>query len=615
MAGCALSFPHAAWSQATVAQDPGDAYVSEWEQVTGDPYGPAGFPRPRFLRVGDWWLAAAFEGVTGSTGSDAPLHAQTAVLYGVSAAPLRNTEVRVSGRLLGTDLSSTPAGLVAVGDLRVGAAWFVVPPIPAVRAYGFGFEGHVDVPFLPYSRDWGRRGVGGGLRVVGTHESSALVLAAAVGSQLDTPALGTTSLAATVGFAAAWPAGGWVTPRAETRAVIGTAGSRAELLLGARMARTQPYGGAVDTEIGLFYASDGAGFGGRFLVGLGLGRRRPPPAPEPPTAPFADRDECPAEREVVNGWQDEDGCPDALATLAVTGTLGGERLAGATFLFEGGAGQKTGRTQGGVTELVVTPGTRWSVSASAAAGCVTGVATLVALEGRNDVEVPLQYPAEARVLIVDEEARPVPGARFWVLDDRPPCTPSGLLVADDHGRVEFPIAKGSWTVTFTAPDHLATRRGLRVTAEGTLDLVAQLAPREPTLPQPRPFWVALGVVGWVSPLAFVRAEPSLDEASAAALEALAKALSDVPGTGVSISVGANVLGESPDAPLATARADAIAAALVGFGAQPEYVTVVPSVHPTTPPPLPPQRAWALEAGRVYPEIEIRWLEPTEPSPP
>ena len=56
----------------------------------------------------------------------------------------------------------------------------------------------------------------------------------------------------------------------------------------------------------------------RVFIGGGLGMVEPPrPADFDPIGTFEVQDQCPAQEESVNGWNDEDGCPDSLGTLSV----------------------------------------------------------------------------------------------------------------------------------------------------------------------------------------------------------------------------------------------------------------------------------------------------------
>lgn len=196
----------------------------------------------------------------------------------------------------------------------------------------------------------------------------------------------------------------------------------------------------------------------RVFLGGGFGRARDLDPDGDFIYGVADR--CPDEPESWNGWRDDDGCPDALADIAVVPMHGDAVRTGATVTVTGEAGAKTGT--GVVLVDGRTPGERWTARAELA--CLQGEAREVGVsEGENVILVRMKpiFSSRLRFLVVDPGGRPIQGAQVRWLDDGPGCSsverlelPAGL------GEVE--LGAGTHRVRVEGPGFAARVLDMRV---------------------------------------------------------------------------------------------------------------------------------------------------------
>ncbi len=183
------------------------------------------------------------------------------------------------------------------------------------------------------------------------------------------------------------------------------------------------------------------------------------------------RDDCLSLPETINGYADDDGCPDYLEPLAVVGRLDGEdvpvavslELQDGTLLADWAPGPRVGDP--------LAPGTR--VTIRARVDCLAGVRRWsVRGGGANLVAVPLapRFDATVRWAVVDEEGAAVADATVEWLDARtaacaPPSTP---VLVDGIGAHE--LGAGVHRVRVSAPGFRAVEHDLEISRGERLDV-------------------------------------------------------------------------------------------------------------------------------------------------
>jgi len=116
---------------------------------------------------------------------------------------------------------------------------------------------------------------------------------------------------------------------------------------------------------------------------------RKPAAPAEPLAQGA----CPGQQETLNGWKDDDGCPDELARLQVTITRQGEPVQGVRVTLPGAEPRYT-NAQGQVVFLELLPVPRGGLllNVDDPFDDVINDYDLILREGENRVEIGLKVP-------------------------------------------------------------------------------------------------------------------------------------------------------------------------------------------------------------------------------
>jgi len=496
--------PAAALAQATTdpATLPGgfDAHGFHLVAYDADLRDPLTVQRPGAFSQGDWFVSGLGEYAkaplvlvqqpsNGGESSDIPL-VDNLVAMNLSAGVAAFDQLRfdvvapVYGLSTGADLTSQGP---AMGDMRLSA--MVVPIRPKMVSGGggpgLGVVGFVDLPTGNTSRFLGSGAVRGGARLTGTLEVQRLTLSGDVGGvfgpRLDdlanvegadrlTAALGVGVLASdVVGFtleAIAQPP-----LEAPTFDAVKVA-PPAEGLLSMRY--RSPSGGHL-TFGGAAGLTEGPGVAAfRVFVGGGFGKQEPPRPPDfDPLGVLRSTDQCPTEREVVNGWRDDDGCADKLSSLVVDVRYQGQsREADAEIV--GPAGPQVQRVPASGLALDAVPGSRWQVRASS--GCLTGSAEATATEAGAQLVVELQpiYDSKVEVLVQGTDGLPLPTATVAWQSASPECAPTGQADVDASGVVVQRIANGTHKLVVTAPAHTVYEEEVTVRPGDDKRLVVQL---------------------------------------------------------------------------------------------------------------------------------------------
>ncbi len=356
--------------------------------------------------------------------------------------------------------------VILVSTNGKGAA---LPPALAdlrARLVGLIFEGGVgepnlaavgwaDLPTGESFRWLGRTAVGGGGGLAATWSDDVVVLTGETGLQFD-PKSTATNLAGDD----AWVSGFAVGFLPEPNVGVSLEARIAVPFLGNQVARAAtPAEGLVSarfrTSAGMVVAGLGAGLlpgaGAspiRVFFGGAVGRVAEEERDVDAVTDLRVADRCPTQVETINGWMDDDGCPDVLGRLHLGATWRNEpRSATVTAVDNTGTRRLSMPIDG--LDLDVAPGT--AVHLDFDAGCLVGQLDVVALEGTRDTTVPLALKGDARVLVevVDSLGRPVSGAHVrWA--SQTDCVPSGEMDVALDGTLTVDVGAGSHTVLVDA---------------------------------------------------------------------------------------------------------------------------------------------------------------------
>ncbi|MEQ1567058.1 MAG: OmpA family protein [Myxococcota bacterium] len=191
----------------------------------------------------------------------------------------------------------------------------------------------------------------------------------------------------------------------------------------------------------------------RLLVGGGFGSRQTAASLDVDTiGVLRASDLCPLEAESLNGWKDEDGCPDRLGSLQLDVRYRTEsRAADAEITGPNGVQNIRIGPQGLTLDAV--PGTVFGVEASD--GCLAGTGNATAGEVGTALVVEMQpvFDAELRVEVVGPTDTPLGGALVAWKSEHPECVPVGTAIADQSGGVVQGVASGKHTLVVTASGH------------------------------------------------------------------------------------------------------------------------------------------------------------------
>jgi hypothetical protein len=320
--------------------------------LTYRPTRPCSWPAngAAFLERAESPLVVRYRQEDGSVRKETRLDDVTTLNLGVGIACHPAVNIAVTGPIhLGYDTEAGHQG-VAPGDPRLAGAF--TPPGGEGNPLRWGLVSYVDFPLGPADGHVGRYKVSGG--VLGTFswtDGGAWSLAWNVGGQLGprprfADVRGGPQVIAT--FAAGRPVKPWLGVGAELQTHVFLASTSfpttrapTELLAHARFRRLRgPWltvGGAAGLTPGVGAAT------WRVFVGTGIGDAAVDPDAEAIVV-GSDRDHdgvvdelCPDHPETLNGWKDEDGCPDGLAKLnvKVLDRATGQPVPGATIVVNG----------------------------------------------------------------------------------------------------------------------------------------------------------------------------------------------------------------------------------------------------------------------------------------
>ena len=490
--------PHAAR-----AQDGFDAHALQIAALDGDPRDPLLVQRPGRFRGGEWFAGGVFEFAQGllvrTTMFGGDRFERTPWLtdlfaLNVSAGVAVHERVRFDVALplvFASHGVDGPNG-VDVGDLRASTMIALLRPKAGDLGLGLGIEGHLDLPTGASREFLGQRTVAGGASVAASYALDRFTVTANAGAQVN-PAVdvenvhGSDAFIAGLGFGVLADSATGVTLEARLSAPFVKAGkvgteTPAELVLTARHRWTQ---GAYLLGGASMGVSSGVGAGAwRVFLGAGFGRVKADGPGDQDKDGFLDpHDACPVDAEVVNGWKDDDGCPDALAALDVSATWKGAPLAGAALTITPTSGGEARAALSAVapTRLAdLTPTTTWR--ADAAVGCRSGSAEAGALtEGVvTPLPVALTRAHEGRVIlrVLDAQHDPVGGVGAEWKGADVGCVDQPTFPVDASGSGAEQVGAGTHALFVTAPGAGLIQRDVIVPEAGEVVVEIVLAPTQ-----------------------------------------------------------------------------------------------------------------------------------------
>lgn len=456
---------HLAWAQQVPAEQSFDAHGFVLSAFDGDLRDFLVLQRAGRLVQGDWFVGGLFEYANAplvevvQVDDEAPVatpaldHVVAVNLNGGAAVHERlRLDATLPVFLYSVGREGEGQG-AAFGDLRLSAMVPLLLPGADDQGGNLGLFASLDLPSGAGRKFLGQRTVSGGFGLAGGGVYRRLTLDANVGVQL-VPSIELDNLdnadQLTAGLGVGVLASDRVGLSLEGRGGVSLRrndlrGSQSPLEGILSLRYRHPGGGFF-----VFGASAGApqGVGAarfRLFVGGGFGRISEEAAVVDTDGDgLLDPDDaCPLDAEVVNGYQDDDGCPDRLATVTVQlryPTSLGFRP-GAT-LDIGGAEQHRVLMQEPSTSREVMPDTSWTFDALH--GCLRGVGAADHVQGDVRVELPMQVQRQTPVSFVvsDTSGQRVPGATVTWQSKTLACTPEEPLPLADDGTGEQRVGPG-----------------------------------------------------------------------------------------------------------------------------------------------------------------------------
>ncbi len=481
----AWSLPAAA--QQVPAEQGFDAHGFQLAAFDGDIRDPLYLHRPGRMTAGEWFLGGLLEYANAplvkvTENQAGELTTQPALDHlvslnlsgGVAVHHRLRFDVALPVHFASFDLDGGYQGAL-LGDLRATAMIAILRPDGSDEGPGLGVSLHLDAPTGAPGRFLGQRSVAGGGRVNFTYGLGRLTFSSELGLQFN-PAIELDNLinadqliaGVGIGYTLNDRMGltfeGRTLPALSGSSVIGTQ-TPTELALSYRY--RAPSGGHLLAGVAAGLPRGAGAARARVFIGGGFGKVvRTDLTDEDGDGIFGEVDACPERPETVNGWADEDGCPDSLAQLGVDARFDGKGISGATVVLrDGSEQQQTFVTDAGKRVLEVMPSSDWRGQASI--DCVAGQSKITVGEGRSDLVIEMSpvRDNEVHFVVTDTEGNPVPGVSVRWQTERLGCVPEEVLALAEDGTGEQQLGLGEHVMVVEAPGYRIHRES--VTLDGT----------------------------------------------------------------------------------------------------------------------------------------------------
>lgn len=481
-----------------IAAEPGfDAHGPKLAAHDADLRDPLYVQRPGLMRAGDYFGAVVFEY------AEAPLVQAVQGDLGVIAEnpvvdDLVAGQISIGGAFherLRLDLLApvylTSLGLdgrqgPAMGDVRLSTMVSLLAPedVPTGSGgLGLGLIGQLDLPSGDHDRFLGRGVATGGGKLAATWEFRRATITADGGVE-GAPSVGLDNLTGGPLGVGGLAFGILVRDEASlnveviarapfTPSTVPRTGFHSEAVVSVRGRSDKGVGWVVGGAGGL---TEGVGVPAfRAFLGFGFGHHEPPELADVDTeGRLTIRDQCPLQPETVNGWKDEDGCPDTLGAMSVDVQFRG-RSWPSQVEITGPDGVQTVQVGEDGLVLDALPGTAWSARA-VTDDCLAGTGSAVAKEGGTALSVELQtvFDARIRAVVLTPTGEPVPSAvAVWRSESRPHCVPEGVQEVEE-GVLEQSVGPGQHVLSVTAEGYTSAETLFNARSDAVEEVVILL---------------------------------------------------------------------------------------------------------------------------------------------
>ena len=334
------------------------------------------------------------------------------------------------------------------GDIRLGgqAALFREGPLQV------GFMPWLDLPTGNETFFLGDTGVSAGAAVAGSIELDALTLSSDLGLELAPQnafePTGADQLL--VGLAAGYVlADDWgvtletrLNPRLQASVV---AGDRipTEMLYSVRHKRPE----GLHLQLGAAHAVSSGPRAAQYRLFFGVGFTQNSSADVDGDGLVHHLDQCPFEAETLNGWDDDDGCPEDPVFFDVQTFFAGAPVDDVSYSVDGAVPNTTPGS------FVSSPGANVDIEARADA-CLLGTVKTTVEPRMGTVPVQLAVThGTLRVSLVYADGTPVQNATLtWAAQgESSPCRPTGTVALGPHGRLTTVVGATQQRFVVSAP--------------------------------------------------------------------------------------------------------------------------------------------------------------------
>ncbi|MEZ4318953.1 MAG: OmpA family protein [Myxococcota bacterium] len=470
-----------------------DAHGFRLAAYDADPRDPLEVARPGRFAAQSWFVGGVFEYASQplvfEPASGTVIELDDLVAANVSAGYAPHERIRLDllvPLFFYGEGKDGPVGL-GLGDVRATGLVSLVAPEDD-GGLGLGFVVNADVPTGRPEVYLGQYTISGGLGVAATWEGERVTVGGTASTQMrpntppddrPAPTRGGDAFGwgASIGYLVGEGTGltleahGEVPVDPDVRTAIGVP---AEALLSFKHVREN--GGFLTAGLGTGLSRGAGSSPLRLLVGGGFGQVDGPFVDEDGDGIPDKLDACPSVPETVNGFEDEDGCRDALPKLLVRAVGPDGKVRDQAALVAKGPLTVEGTGELTVEGPEVLPETAWALEAKLGE-CLAGTADVTLARRDTAAEIQLREVRTGRLQIevLDADGQPIEGATVEVRAAEPACGPTEP-VAIEGGTAEVPLGTSQYEVVVRAPDHAIHRESFELEAGGLQVLRVSLRP-------------------------------------------------------------------------------------------------------------------------------------------
>lgn len=290
-----------------------------------------------------------------------------------------------------------------------------------------------------------------------------------------------------------------------------------------------------------------------------------------------DKDGCVDEAEYPNGYEDQDGCPDALATLVVKAKNAEGALLRSTEVFDGKTSLGRTNLEGRLIVPDLMPGREVMVVVDTP-DLEPATSTLVLQAGENEIDLELGWaPGTLVVTAKTLGGKPIP-AQIWATGPK-----QERWTLDANGESTRILPPGKWNIMIAEETYDAHLKQIEIPAEPGPRV------RVDAILRPQRVQLTSTEVLTLDPLEFAAASVTMRDGGADIVEAVGSALVNNPQVTKLEVAGYASTDANPKANLALSqkRAEAVVQALIALGVEPGRLVAVGYGEEGAPPPPKP----------------------------